>query len=268
LLVEADAGTLTETRNAQLAAFTLGLVILDAARRATPGDVPVTAYAGHSLGEYTALVAAGALDATHGSRLVRERGEAMREAASREPGTMIAVLGLDLDQVAEACASVDGAWVANDNAPGQVVVAGTLPGVAAAGRAAEQIGAKRVLSLPVGGAFHSPLMRPAVPRLEAALSEAPLRPSGTAVVTNVDAAPHRDGWARLLSEQVVAPVRWRDSLVAMAGLGVTNFVELGPGTELSGMTKRTVAGAQRASVATPGDLDGLRRFCEQAVGVS
>jgi [acyl-carrier-protein] S-malonyltransferase len=255
LLVKADAETLRATRNAQLAAFSLSMVILDAARAA--GLAGEGAVAGHSLGEYSALVAAGAAPLDEGARLVAARGDAMQAAYDAAPGTMAAVLGLDPEAVARACAEVEGAWVANDNAPGQVVVAGTRDGVAAAGEAALALGAKRVLPLAVGGAFHSPLMAAAQERLDAALAAATFGPSRVPVVANVDAASHTDGWASLLSAQLVSPVRWRESLLALAGLGATRFVELGPGTEMSGMVKRTVDGAARANVATPDDLGGL-----------
>jgi [acyl-carrier-protein] S-malonyltransferase len=257
LLIGADAETLRQTRNAQPATFALSLVILDAARCGGLGGRHLAAVAGHSLGEYTALVAAGALDESEAGRLVAERGEAMQQAAGDRHGTMAAVLGLDPELVAKACAGIDGAWVANDNAPGQIVVAGTAEGVAAAGEAAKELGAKRVMPLPVGGAFHSPLMGSAQGRLDRAIAGAAFVPAHTPVVTNVDAAPHLDGFAELLRTQLAAPVRWRESLRTMAGLGATTFVELGPGSELSGMVKRTVAGSVRANVSTPGDLDRL-----------
>jgi [acyl-carrier-protein] S-malonyltransferase len=265
LLVAADADTLKATRNAQLAAFGLSLVILEAAR--TEGGVEdgqIRAVAGHSLGEYTALVATGALTREEGARLVDARGEAMQHAADDRPGTMAAVLGLEMAQVAKACESATGAWPANDNAPGQVVIAGTPEGVAAAGEAAKELGAKRVMPLAVGGAFHSPLMAPAQGRLDAALSAARFGTANVDVVANVDAAAHRDGWVDLLAAQLVSPVRWRESLLQLAALGVTHFLELGPGTELSGMVKRTVPDSARANVATPDDLPALARFLADA----
>jgi [acyl-carrier-protein] S-malonyltransferase len=265
LLLDVDAETLKATRNAQLAAFGLSLLVLEATRAAGLGGRPVRAVAGHSLGEYTALVAAEVLTPEEGARLVVARGEAMQAAADAGPGTMAAVLGLDATQVAEACAGVDGAWPANDNAPGQIVVAGTAPGVEAAGEAAIALGAKRVLPLPVGGAFHSPLMAPAQAPLDEALAGAVFGAADYDVVANVDAAPHRDGWADLLSAQLVSPVRWRESLLTLSGLGVTHFLELGPGSELSGMVKRTVEGAARANVATPDDLEGLAAFLDSVV---
>jgi [acyl-carrier-protein] S-malonyltransferase len=257
LLLDADAETLRQTRNAQPATFTLSLVALDAARSAGLDVSGVAAVAGHSLGEYTALVAAGALDAADAARLVAERGRAMQEAADARPGTMAAVLGLDAERLAEACDGVDGAWVANDNAPGQIVVAGTSEGVAAAGEAAMALGARRVLPLPVGGAFHSPLMDTARERLERALDAARFAPAAVPVIANLDAAAHRDGFAGLLSRQLVAPVRWRESLVAASALGATTFVELGPGSELSGMVRRTLPDAGRAHVAGPDDVASL-----------
>jgi len=249
LLTTADAEVLRATRNSQIATFTLSLVILDAARRAglTTDSGAIGAMAGHSLGEYTALVAAGVLTAEAGAILVGERGEAMQAAAEANPGTK---------GVAAACGGVGGAWVANDNAPGQIVIAGTVAGVEAAGARAKDLGAKRVIALPVGGAFHTPLMDPAQRRLDAALASADFRPAVTAVVANVDATEHDDveGWPGRLSAQLCQPVRWRESLLRLSTLGVSGFVELGPGTELSAMVKRTVDGASRANVATPDDL--------------
>jgi [acyl-carrier-protein] S-malonyltransferase len=262
LLVEADAETLKATRNAQLAAFALSLVVLRAARSSGLGYVPLRAVAGHSLGEYTALVAAEALDIEQAARLVAARGEAMQRAADAAPGTMAAVLGLDPDQVVKACSSVEGAWPANDNAPGQVVVAGTVEGVEAAGNSAKELGAKRVMPLPVGGAFHSPLMAAAQGQLDEALRRTHFHSANVDVVANVDAAVHRDGWPELLSAQLVSPVRWRESLLQLRSMGVTHFLELGPGSELSGMVKRTIDDSSRANVAAPDDLDGLTGFLE------
>lgn len=266
LLTEADAETLKATRNAQLAAYALSLVTLYAARASGLEYVPVAAVAGHSLGEYTALVAADAMPADAGARLVAARGEAMQAAADAAPGTMAAVLGLDADQVRQACDGIEGAWPANDNAPGQIVIAGTPDGVERAGEAAKALGAKRVMPLPVGGAFHSPLMAPAQARLDAALEQAHFHDATVDVIANVDAAAHRTGFADLLSRQLVSPVRWRDSLGTLERAGVTHFLELGPGSELSGMVKRTVEGAGRANVATPDDLEKLMTFLDPLRG--
>jgi [acyl-carrier-protein] S-malonyltransferase len=259
LLVEADAEVLRATRNAQLATYALSLVVLDAARQG-----PLAAFgperfvtAGHSLGEYTALVAAGALEASEGARLVQARGEAMQAAADANPGTMAAILGLGVPEVAGACQEAGEAWVANDNAPVQVVVAGTTEGTQRAGQAALGRGAKRVIALQVGGAFHSPLMRPAQAALDAALARTVLSTSLCPVIANVDAGAHTTGFAAQLSAQLCSQVRWRESLSSMAALGAGLFVELGPGTELSGMVRRTLPEAARANVAAPADLDAL-----------
>ncbi len=262
LLVEADADELKVTGNAQLATFTLSLVILDALQAAA-GPRPV-AVAGHSLGEYTALVAAGVLDPSEGARLVAARGDAMQLAAAAQPGTMAAVLGLDPDRVAAACAGVEGAWVANDNAPGQIVIAGTAAGVEQAGAQARQMGAKRVMPLAVGGAFHTPLMGSAQEALDEALASATFRDASFACVANVDADRHSAAteWPPLLSSQLASPVRWRQSLVRLGELGVTTFCELGPGKELSGMVKRTVADAVRANVAVPDDVAGMAEILD------
>lgn len=267
LLLDADAETLKATRNSQLAAFALSLVTLYAARSSGLEYVPPPkAVAGHSLGEYTALTCAGALDVPEAARLVAARGDAMQTAADKEPGTMAAVLGLEPAQIAEACARVDGAWPANDNAPGQFVISGTPAGVEAASEAARALGAKRVMPLAVGGAFHSPLMAPAQPQLDDALRAAHFHESQMDVVANVDAAAHRSGWQELLSRQLVSPVRWRESLLTLHQLGVTHYLELGPGSELSGMVKRAVDHSQRANVATPDDLESLQAFLEPAAG--
>lgn len=264
LLVDADEDTLRATRNAQLAAFGLSLLILEATRHDGGPVPPGYAVAGHSLGEYTALVAASVLTPEQGGRLVAARGEAMQAAADAQPGTMAAILGLDAPQVTRACEGVDGAWPANDNAPGQIIIAGTPDGVKAAGEAARELGAKRVMPLTVGGAFHSPLMAAAQPQLDDALAQVAFAPSDIDVVANVDAVAHRSDWARLLAAQLVSPVRWRESLLTLDELGVTHFLELGPGTELSGMVKRTLPQAHRANVAVPADLDGLGSFLEEA----
>jgi [acyl-carrier-protein] S-malonyltransferase len=252
LLLEADADELKATRNAQLTTFVASLVALDALRNA--GLPAPDGVAGHSLGEYTALTAAGALSFEDGVRLVTARGEAMQGAADARPGTMAAVLGLDVAEVAAACDAVEDAWVANDNAPGQVVVAGTTAGVEAAGAAAKERGAKRVMALPVGGAFHTPLMAPAAEGLGAALAGAAFSDPQPPVVANVDAARHGAGsdWRELLTEQLCRPVRWRPTLER---LGADVVVEVGPGGVLTGMTKRTLPGARALSVSEPDHVD-------------
>lgn len=256
LLLDADGPTLQATRNAQVASFALGLVILDAATRA---GVTFGLAAGHSLGEYTALVAAGVLGLEDAAVLVGERADAMQAAADARPGTMAAVLGLEPDDVAAACAQAGGqAWIANDNAPGQIVIAGTSEGVATAGAAAKERGAK-VLPLAVGGAFHTPLMKSAQDQLDRALAAAPFATGQVPIVANVDAVAHRDGseWPGLLGRQLCSPVRWRESVQSFRPLGVTRVVELGPGGVLSGMVKRIDPDLARSTAAMPADLATL-----------
>jgi [acyl-carrier-protein] S-malonyltransferase len=259
LLLEADAERLTRTTNAQLATFVASLVVLDATERL--GLQPAAA-AGHSLGEYTALVATGALSYEDGLRLVAERGEAMQDAADHAPGTMMAVLGLPDDAVEAACVRAEGeVWVANYNAPGQVVIAGTEESLARAAQIARSLGAKRVLRFAVGGAFHTPLMAPARDRLRKALQAVAFREAEPVVVANVDARPHPDPleWPGLLSAQLCAPVRWRQTLEALHASGARTFVELGPGGVLTGLLRRALPAEDVTghSVATPDDLEAL-----------
>ena len=255
LLLDADADELKDTRNAQLATLTTSLIALDALERI---GVEPAAVAGHSLGEYTALAATGALGFEEGVALVSERASAMHEAGIAHPGTMAAVLGLDDDQVEVACnLAADDVWVANFNAPGQVVIAGSHDGVEAAAKHAKELGAKKVMPLPVSGAFHTNYMSAARDRLRAAIRSADIRDAEIPVISNVDAAAHDRGdqWISLLSAQLASPVRWKHCLLTLSGLGVTDFAELGPGGVLTGMAKRTVDGARTISVATPDDLD-------------
>jgi len=259
LLLTADQETLTNTANAQLATFVTSLVVLDAAERI---GLEPAACAGHSLGEYSALVATGALGYEDGLELVAERGTAMSEAAEHNPGTMMAVLGLADEDVETACVRAEGeVWVANYNAPGQVVIAGEKDSLERAAHLARKAGAKRVVAFPVGGAFHTPLMAPARDRLRKALAAATFFESDPAVVANVDAKAHPDGedWPGLLSAQLCAPVRWRQSLDTLYASGARTFVELGPGGVLTGLAKRVLpAGSTvNCSVATPVELEAL-----------
>lgn len=257
LLLDADANDLKDTRNAQLTTFVASLMVLDAVERL--GIVP-SFCAGHSLGEYTALTATGALSFEDGVRLVIERADAMHEAGLSSPGTMAAVLGLDDETVEVACRLADNqVWVANFNAPGQVVIAGSPEGVAAASEQAKALGAKKVMPLQVSGAFHTPFMTPARERLRTAITLASPRDTEVPVVSNVDALAHATGdeWSSLLSAQLSSPVRWKHCLLTLADHGVTGFVELGPGGVLTGMAKRTVENARTISVSTPEELDKL-----------
>ncbi|NNF54433.1 MAG: ACP S-malonyltransferase [Acidimicrobiales bacterium] len=257
LLLSADAEELRQTRNAQLSTFVLSMVVLDAVERL---GIEPTMHAGHSLGEYSALVASGAVSFADGVRLVTERGNAMQAAADANPGTMAAVLGLDDELVELACEKANhDAFVANFNAPGQVVIAGSEEGIAAAGDLAKSLGAKRVMPIKVGGAFHTPFMASAGERLGKALKDVEFRMPERPVVANVDAQFHSGEaeWPELLSAQLISPVQWRQSLHTMEESGASLLVELGPGSVLSGMAKRTVPSVANAAVSTPEGLDRL-----------
>ena len=264
LLLDADANELKDTRNAQLTTFVSSLMVLDAVERL---GVEPSFCAGHSLGEYTALTATGALGFDDGVRLVVERAEAMHEAGQNNPGTMSAILGLDDELVEVACRRADSdVWVANFNAPGQIVIAGSAQGVARAVEIAKELGAKKAMSLPVSGAFHTPFMTPARERLREAIAAAQPRDTEVPIVSNVDAIAHDHGdeWASLLSAQLSSPVRWKHCLITLADLGVTGFAELGPGGVLTGMAKRTIEGSRTISVATPDELDKFIEWVNNA----
>ncbi len=257
LLLDADAEELRDTRNAQLTTYVSSLMVLDAVERL---GIEPSFCAGHSLGEYTALTATGALGFDEGVRLVCERADAMHTAGHENPGTMAAVLGLDDDQVEVACRRADSdVWVANFNAPGQVVIAGSPEGVALASAVAKELGAKKVMPLQVSGAFHTPFMSPARDRLRKAIADANPRDTEVPVVSNVDGLAHNNGteWGSLLSAQLSSPVRWKHCLLTLGELGVVDFAELGPGGVLTGMAKRTVEGARTISISTPEELDKL-----------
>jgi [acyl-carrier-protein] S-malonyltransferase len=257
LLLDAPMEELTGTANAQLSTFVQSLVVLDAVERLGLGPA---ACAGHSLGEYTALVAAGAVSFEDGVRLVVARGDAMARAAEDAPGTMAALLGASDDDAEAACQRAEGdAWVANYNAPGQVVVAGTEEAVATAGTIARELGARKVLPIPVSGAFHTPLMAAARPGLRKALGDVTFRAPEVPVVANVDARVHAapEEWPGLLSAQLCSPVRWRQTLETLAGLGASTLVEVGPGGVLSGLARRTAAELNAVAVQKPDDLDVL-----------
>jgi len=268
LLLDADADELRDTRNAQLTTFVSSLIVLDAAERL---GIEPSFCAGHSLGEYTALTATGALGFDEGVRLVCERADAMHQAGHDNPGTMAAVLGLDDDVVEVACRRADAdVWVANFNAPGQVVIAGSTEGVGTASAVAKELGAKKVMPLQVSGAFHTPFMAPARDRLRKAIAEAAPRDTEIPVVSNVDALAHDQGseWTSLLSAQLSSPVRWKHCLLTLASLGVTSFVELGPGGVLTGMAKRTVENARTLAVSTPEDLDRLLDWIREGATIT
>lgn len=258
LLTEAEADVLRAPREAQISTFLTSMLALACVRAAQPELAPIVV-AGHSLGEYSALVAAGAVSLADAVRLVGERGEAMQAASLASPGTMAAVLGLEPTEVEAAVADVVDCWVANLNGPGNVVITGSVEGLAAGGEAVLAAGARRVLPIPVGGAFHSPLMALAADRLGVALAGARWSDAAVPVVSNVDALPHTEagGWAQLLARQLTSPVRWTDTLSQFNEMGVSTIAEIGPGTVLTGITKRALPGIAAVAVGAPGDLEAL-----------
>lgn len=255
LLLDAPAEHLARTREAQLAVFLHSLVAWEAVRSRFEGEVPV-AFAGHSLGQLTALVASGALSLEDGIRLVARRAAATQASADRRPGRMAALIGAGPEVAEQACAGVEEAWVANDNAPGQIVVGGTPAGVEAASGAAKALGVRRVVPLNVGGAFHTPLFADARAELEPVLAATPFSSPVAPVVSNVDARPHTDpaGWPTQLGEHLVSPVRWRQSVLTLVSLGADSFVEVGPGNVLAGLVRRTAPDVGVRNVASPDDV--------------
>ena len=236
---------LRQTINAQPAIMAVSLACLEAAREAgLLADEPAFV-AGHSLGEYTALVAAGALDVEEGLRLVRERGRLMQMAGEERPGSMAALLGLD-EEAAVALCRETGAQVCNLNAPGQTVIGGTLPAVEAAVGLARQRGARRAILLNVSGAFHTDLMTPAAQGMARALEGTALRDPQIPVVANGSASllTSASQVREELVYQVDHPVQWQRSVECMASGGVQTFIEMGPGQVLTGLIRRIVPGAR------------------------
>jgi [acyl-carrier-protein] S-malonyltransferase len=258
LMWEGPEDELTETRNTQPALLTHAI----AAHRVVAGALADARFAGgHSLGEFSAHVAAGTLSLADGLRAVRRRGELMSEAGAARPGAMAAVLGLDDDAVTEVCGRVQGGVCvpANFNAPGQVVISGDEVGVEEGSVLAREAGAKRVMPLKVSGAFHSPLMAPAESGLATHLEAIDLHRPGLDVYANVTAGPVASGEEarELLIRQLTSPVRWSASVAAMAEAGADRFLELGPGSVLSGLNKRNAPGLPSSAVGTPEAVDAL-----------
>lgn len=261
---EGPTDELTATHNAQPAILTHSLAVHAVVRDALTG---VGFAAGHSLGEFSAYVAAGALSFQDAVQLVRRRGELMHAAGRERSGAMAAVLGLDDEATARVCteASIAGGDCvpANYNAPGQIVISGDDPTVTRAMELARVAGARRVLPLNVAGAFHSPLMATAEAGLEARLADVALKPPAFPVVSNVTAEPVTElSTARmLLVEQLTSPVRWTASVRTMVAAGVTQFLELGPGSVLCGLLRRIDRSVECVSLGT---ADEVADFLEAA----
>ena len=236
VMFEGTDEALRQTRVTQPAIFLHSIVAARLMTLLRPDMV-----AGHSLGEFSALVAAEALHWEDGLRLVSQRAIAMQEACELQPGTMAAVLALADDKVAEVCDGIENIVVAaNFNCPGQVVISGSLSGVDAACKALKEAGAKRALKLPVGGAFHSPLMQPAAERLQAAIMNTTFRTPKCPVYQNVSAKAEmdKDVIQRQVLEQLTSPVRWTQSVQQMIADGATTFYEFGPGDVLKGLIRK------------------------------
>lgn len=257
LCLDAPIHELQQTENAQPALLLVSLALLGALQR--QGIRPQAA-AGHSMGEYGALVAAQALEPLDALALVRERGLAM---ATAKEGAMAAVLGLADHEVEVACADAgEGVVAANYNAPGQVVISGPRAGVARATELLQVRGARRIVPLKIGGAFHSPLVAPAAGRLQLALEQVTLRPLQIPVAFNVDAGVYQDvaSVRRLMLLQLTAPVRWVQSIQALWNRGVRTFVEVGPQKTLTGLIRRITPEATLHNVE---DLDSLREVAAE-----
>ena len=236
IMFEGSDEDLKQTRVTQPAIFLHSVISAQLMTTYKPAMV-----AGHSLGEFSALVAAGVLGWEDALRLVSERALAMQEACEMQPGTMAAVLGMEDERVAEICDSIDDIVVAaNFNCPGQVVISGSLTGVDLACKALKEGGAKRALKLPVGGAFHSPLMQPAAERLEKAIVATTFGTPQCPVYQNVSAKGETDKEVirKQLLQQLTSPVRWTQSVEQMIADGATEFYEFGPGDVLKGLIKK------------------------------
>jgi [acyl-carrier-protein] S-malonyltransferase len=272
LMFEGPAEELTLTENAQPALMALSMAVVRVLEREAGISVERAALvAGHSLGEYSALAAARALDVAEVARLLRLRGQAMQSAVPAGVGAMAALIGVEMSQAVEICAQAevlkgDGVpdvrqvvQAANDNGGGQVVISGHRQAVDRALEVAKARGVKRAMLLPVSAPFHCALMAPAAEAMEEALQAAAVRAPVVPLVANVTAAKvtSPDEIRRLLVAQVTGTVRWRESVLACVGMGVDRFVELGAGKVLTGLVKRIAPDAQALAAGTPGDIEAL-----------
>jgi [acyl-carrier-protein] S-malonyltransferase len=265
IMWEGPADTLTLTENAQPALMTASLAVMRVLEAEAGVDLRRDAkfVAGHSLGEYSALAAAGALAIADTARLVRTRGRAMQKAVPVGTGAMAALLGLEFDAaaaVAQEAAQGQVCQAANDNGGGQVVISGNRAAVERAVEIAKTKGAKRAMLLPVSAPFHCALMQPAADVMAEALSKVQVKPPVVPVVANVRASPVSDpkDIVRNLVAQVTGTVRWRECVSFMAGQGVTKFYEIGAGKVLTGLVKRIADGATGQAIGTPDDVAAFR----------
>ncbi len=268
LMWEGPESDLVLTENAQPAIMAASLAVIRVLEREAGLDLAKHArlVAGHSLGEYTALAAAGAFTLSDAARLLKARGQAMQQAVPVGEGGMSALLGAEIvqaEELAKECAaSTSGVCViANDNAPGQVVISGTKSAIDRAPEVAKTLGIKRAMALNVSAPFHSPMMQPAADRMAEELAKVTIRPPAIPVIANVTAAEVRepDQIRRLLVEQVTARVRWRESVLAFRALGIETTVEAGGAKVLTGMVKRIDKELQNVTLDTPADIEAFAR---------
>jgi [acyl-carrier-protein] S-malonyltransferase len=258
---------LTKTEHAQPGIFLVSWVAFQLLKERVPALV-FDATAGLSLGEFTALTAAGAMSFEDGLQLVRQRGRFMQEACDATRGGMAAIIGLEEAPTREVCTQADVA-LANLNCPGQIVISGAADRIAHACELARTKGARRALPLPVAGAYHSPLMASAQPKLQAELARVAVHPPAVPVISNVTAQPHEapDAIRARLVEQVTSSVLWEQSMRYLLAAGFTRFIELGPGTALSGFLKRIDKNAQALNVADVASLEQTTNALAGALGV-
>ncbi len=260
LIMNGPIETLTRTENAQPALVTTSVAVLEALREK---GITADYTAGHSLGEYSALVASGALSFSDAVFAVRNRGLYMEEAVPSGEGAMAAIMGMEREElqkvVDEVTASTATVQLANLNSPGQIVISGAKAGVEKASEVAKENGARRVIPLQVSGPFHSSLMKPAADQLSAILEAIEIKDASIPVVANVTAEPSTSGKEiqKHLLEQIYSPVLWEDTVRKLMDLGVDTFIEIGPGNVLSGLVKKVNRRASVHAVGTPEQLDQL-----------
>lgn len=259
LIKDGPMEELTLTANTQPALMAVSVAAFRVLEAEGVSTTQIRSMAGHSLGEYSAYCAAGALSVNDTAKLLRIRGDAMQAAVPVGEGGMAAILGLDMDQISSIIGET-GAEIANDNAPGQIVISGTTEAVDAACVAAKAAGAKRALPLPVSAPFHSSLMGPAREKMAEALAAADISAPIVPIFSNVTATPVTDPEEirRTLTEQVTGRVRWTESVTAMAEDGTSLFLEAGAGKVLTGLVKRIAKGTSAVSFGAPTDLEGVR----------
>lgn len=262
LCFEGPESELTDTINAQPAILAVSAALLAIVQERLGAELTPALLAGHSLGEYTALWAAGAFDFPTALRLVRERGRAMKAAGELQPGAMAAVLGMPVATLQTICAQVGDVWVANDNSPGQVVLSGKKSALEQALRLAKEHGAKRVIPLAVSIASHSPLMAPAADTYASTLEQHKLTSAHIPVVANVSALPMREP-AEIRMEllcQFTSPVRWVDTVHYMVAQGVQIFLEIGPKNALTRLIQQIDPGVRVLSSGSLADLEALEAY--------